>query len=253
MYPDLLDMSTNDVLEQQKPYIDVIMCWCLFGLVHLALWLLLIAEFYFFQLPVLINRRYGPRVCTLLWATLPEFKFLKHALVVIFSAIGLVYPGFHSVHLLDFVFRDSILQGVISSITLNVDSIPRTLDSFVVFLQLNFNATQRRGLKTLFKMITIFGNICFSWYISKTKNTTEYMGPESYVAGCLKNADYRFFPINKASDLSTHEQDDSERLERLEEMNQLLLEKLTRLEEHIEKLTDQQSRSRPNSFMLSPM
>lgn len=120
-------MNTNDV-QYQKPSIDIIMCWYLLGLVHFGLWLLLIAEFYFIQLPVLINRRHGSHVrTTLIWATLTESKFLYHILMVVFSAIGLMHPGFYSIHLLDFVFRDSILQGVISSITLNVHSISRTV------------------------------------------------------------------------------------------------------------------------------
>lgn len=127
IYPDLLDINTDDV-QYQKPSINIIVCWYLLGLVHFGLWLLLTAEFYFIQLPVLINRRHGPHVRTaLIWATLKESKFLYHILMVIFSAIGLVHPGFYSLHLLDFVFRDSILQGVISSITLNVHSISRTV------------------------------------------------------------------------------------------------------------------------------
>lgn len=87
----------------------------------------------------------------------------------------------------------------------------------------------------------------------RNKDRTEYTGPESYVAGCLKNADYSFFPINRALGLSTDDQDDTERLDRLEEMNQQLLDKLAKLEEHLDKLTDHQIRSRQNSFMLSPM
>jgi hypothetical protein len=122
-------MNANDV-QHQKPSIGIIICWYLLGLVHFGLWLLLTAEFYFIQLPVLINRRHGPHVrTTFIWATLLESKFLYHILMVIFSVIGLVHPGFYSIHLLDFVFRDSILQGVISSITLNVHSISRTVSS----------------------------------------------------------------------------------------------------------------------------
>lgn len=132
MYPNLLVDAASTDSSYQRTFL-IMCCRYLLGLVHLGLWLLLTAEFYFIQLPVLINRRHGPHVRTFIWArTLTESKFLYHILMVIFSAIGLVYPGFYSLHLLDFVFRDSILQGVISSITLNVHSISRTVS--VVFI-----------------------------------------------------------------------------------------------------------------------
>ncbi len=86
----------------------------------------------------------------------------------------------------------------------------------------------------------------------RNKDPTEYTGPESYVAHCLRDADYSFFPINRALGLDK-EDDKNERLDKLEELNQSLLEKLVKLEEHIDKLNEQQSRSRQNSFMLSPM
>lgn len=105
----------------------------------------------------------------------------------------------------------------------------------------------------IYQIITLFRQYLFFLVHLRNKDRTEYTGPESYVSGCLKNADYSFFPINRALGLSTDEQDDNERLDRLEEMNQNLLEKLIKLEEHFDKLTDYQSRSRQNSFMLSPM
>ncbi|KAL0145319.1 hypothetical protein V8B55DRAFT_1460552 [Mucor lusitanicus] len=364
MYPNLLVDTVDRSNSYQKPLL--IMCFkYLLGLAHLGLWLLLTAEFYFIQLPVLINRRHGPHVRTFIWArTLTDSKFLYHILMVIFSAIGLVYPGFYSLHLLDFVFRDSILQGVISSITLNVHSISRTailgiiviyIHSIVAYMYFRKEFDVSKGLfcgslmecfvtvlshgvrsgggigdilepdemhkpsgwRTAFEMSfylvvvvfllnAIFGiifdtfghlrderssiqqdmkNSCFICSIPavefqrhakkgfedhvkndhniwqylfflvhlRNKDRTEYTGPESYVAGCLKNADYSFFPINRALGLSTDEQDDTERLDRLEEMNQQLLDKLAKLEEHLDKLTDHQIRSRQNSFMLSPM
>jgi hypothetical protein len=87
----------------------------------------------------------------------------------------------------------------------------------------------------------------------RNKDRTEYTGPESYVACCLKDMDYSFFPINRALGLFTEEHDDKERLHKLEEMNHSLLEKLAKLEEQIGKIGDHQARSRQNSFMLSPM
>ncbi|KAL9543559.1 hypothetical protein MBANPS3_008056 [Mucor bainieri] len=364
MYPNLLVDVANADSSYQRMFL--IMCVrYLLGLAHLGLWLLLTAEFYFIQLPVLINRRHGPHVRTFIWAkTLTDSKFLYHILMVIFSAIGLMYPGFYSLHLLDFVFRDSILQGVISSITLNVHSISRTailgiiviyIHSIIAYMYFRKEFDVSKGLfcgslmecfvtvlshgvrsgggigdilepdemhkpsgwRTAFEMSfylvvvvfllnAIFGiifdtfghlrderssiqqdmkNSCFICSIPavefqrhakkgfedhvkndhniwqylfflvhlRNKDRTEYTGPESYVAGCLKNADYSFFPINRALGLSTDEQDDTERLDRLEEMNQQLLDKLAKLEEHLDKLTDHQIRSRQNSFMLSPM
>lgn len=99
--------------------------------------------------------------------------------------------------------------------------------------------------------------VCFRQYLFflvhlRNKDPTEYTGPESYVASCIKDADYSFFPINRALNLDK-EEDDKERLDKLEELNQSLLEKLVKLEEHIDKLNSYQSRSRQNSFMLSPM
>ncbi|GAN04326.1 conserved hypothetical protein [Mucor ambiguus] len=364
LYPNLLVDAANTDSSHQRPFL--IMCYrYLLGLAHLGLWLLLTTEFYFIQLPVLINRRHGLHVRTFIWArTLTDSKFLYHILMVVFSAIGLVYPGFYSLHLLDFVFRDSILQGVISSITLNVHSISRTailgiiviyIHSIVAYMYFRKEFDVAKGLfcgslmecfvtvlshgvrsgggigdilepdefhkpsgwRTMFEMSfylvvvvfllnAIFGiifdtfghlrderssiqqdmkNSCFICSIPavefqrhakkgfedhikndhniwqylfflvhlRNKDRTEYTGPESYVAGCLKNADYSFFPINRALGLATDEQDDTERLDRLEEMNQQLLDKLAKLEEHLDKLTDHQIRSRQNSFMLSPM
>ena len=87
----------------------------------------------------------------------------------------------------------------------------------------------------------------------KTKDRTEYTGPESYVSECLKESNYSFFPINRALCLRQGESDDGERLEKLEELAQMLLQKVNGMEEHVEKLTELQSRSRSNSLMLSPM
>lgn len=108
------------------------------GFIHLLLWILLTAEFYFIQLPVLTNRRLEGNTKRIfnstwwssiwIWTTVTETRLLYHVLMVLFSVAGcLVNPGFYSIHLLDFVFRDSILQGVISSITLNIHSISRTV------------------------------------------------------------------------------------------------------------------------------
>ncbi|KAI7903144.1 uncharacterized protein BX663DRAFT_507611 [Cokeromyces recurvatus] len=360
MYPALLDLSIHN--NSNHPSLMVITCWYLLGFVHIGLWLLLTAEFYFIQLPILINRHHGST--TFFWATLSESRFLYHVLMVTFSAIGFIYPSFYSIHLLDFVFRDSILQGVISSITLNIHSISRTallgiivvyIHSIIAYMYFRKQFDDTKGLfcgslvecfitvlshgvrsgggigdilepselhkpsgwRTVFEMSfylvvvvfllnAIFGiifdtfghlrderssiqqdmkNSCFICSIPavefqrhakkgfeehvkndhniwqylfflvhlKYKDRTEYTGPESYVATCLKNADYNFFPINRALGLSNVEQDDKEKLDKLEKLNHLLLDKLAKLEERITKITDHQAPSRKNSLLLSPM
>lgn len=70
-------------------------------------------------------------------ASLCEHSFLYHLIMLVFSVFGLYNPGFYSVHLLDFAFRDRILQGVIASITLNVNSITRT----VCYINVSFGIT----------------------------------------------------------------------------------------------------------------
>lgn len=139
VYPNLLLNDDNAIK------LSALIARYSLSFIHLALWILLTAEFYYIQLPVLVNRRLqeastadSPPILTFvlrnfksstfLWATLGESRLIYHVLMVIFSILGLIYnPGFYSVHLLDFVFRDSILQGVISSITLNIHSISRTV------------------------------------------------------------------------------------------------------------------------------
>lgn len=137
LYPNLLIPDDNPMK------LMITITSHMFSLIHLVLWLLLTAEFYFIQLPVLINRKLQELSTTtdekialpivkqrfkFIWATMTETRFLYHVLMVIFSFTGFIYnPGFYSIHLLDFVFRDSILQGVISSITLNIHSISRTV------------------------------------------------------------------------------------------------------------------------------
>ncbi|KAI9249172.1 hypothetical protein BDA99DRAFT_575816 [Phascolomyces articulosus] len=361
------------------------------GLLHLLFWLLSTTEFYFIQLPILVNRHSVQNETTIqrqdtgggrltdnrsltrflsqkdirfILASLWEQTFLYHIIMLIFSILGLYNPGFYSLHLLDFAFRDRILQGVIASITLNVNSITRTgilgvivvyIHSVVayIFFRSEFDVTKGlhcssltqcfvtalshgvrsgggigdilepdaqedpRGWRTAFEMSffllvvvfllnAIFGiifdtfghlrderssiqqdmnNTCFICSISsvefqrlakkgfedhvkhdhniwqylfflvhlKTKDRTEYTGPESYVSECLKEANYSFFPVNRALCLKQGESDDGERLEKLEEMAHMLIQKVNGMEEHIEKLTELQSRSRSNSLMLSPM
>ncbi|KAI8393697.1 uncharacterized protein BYT42DRAFT_609468 [Radiomyces spectabilis] len=363
---------------------------------HLVFWLLSTAEFYFIQLPILVYRHSTktaenlsnddkateeklaieknlmtgekftdkPFDLRFLLASLFETQFLYHLIMVGFSVLGLFYPGFYAVHLLDFVFRDRILQGVIASITLNVSSISRTalLGIIVVYIhsvvaymyfRSEFDASkglycdslsecfvtvlshgvrsgggigdilepdeqvQPRGWRTIFEMSfylivvvfllnAIFGIIfdtfghlrdersailqdmktsCFICSINavefqrhakkgfedhvkndhniwqylffivhlKNKDRTEYTGPESYVAGCLKDMNYSFFPINRALCLRQHDDDDTERLLKLEEMTSTLMERMSKIEESIEKLGDVHARSRSNSLLLSPM
>lgn len=139
VYPSLLLNDDNAIK------ISALLARYSLSFIHLVLWILLTAEFYYIQLPVLVNRRLQEtsgndspplftfvlrnfKSSTFLWATITETRLIYHALMLMFSILGLFYnPGFYSVHLLDFVFRDSVLQGVISSITLNIHSISRTV------------------------------------------------------------------------------------------------------------------------------
>ncbi|KAL0092132.1 IP3 receptor [Phycomyces blakesleeanus] len=396
---NLLMLIYSSLLTQTEPgsrHVDHINTFRIFlGVIHLFLWVLSTAEFYFIQLPVLVNRHsskssdiqldnlvtsdesvteeegsffselFSQRRFNLSFvlASISESQFLYHILMVGFSAIGLYYPGFHAIHLLDFVFRDRILQGVISSITLNVSSITRTAllgiivvyihsvvaykyfrtefdgtkglfcgslsECFVTILShgirsgggigdiLEPNDLQPRGWRTVFEMSfylvvvvfllnAIFGiifdtfghlrderssvqqdmkNSCFICSIHavefqrhakkgfedhvkndhniwqylffivhlKNKHRTEYTGPESYVAACLKDVNYSFFPINRALCLRYNEEDDTERLEKLEELTQKMIDKLGKVEEYIEKMSETQVRSRSNSLMVSPI
>ncbi|KAJ1558731.1 hypothetical protein HK405_013094, partial [Cladochytrium tenue] len=48
-------------------------------------------------------------------------------MMVILSALGVVYPSLYAVHLLDYLYRDEVLQGVVSSVTLNWSSLSKTV------------------------------------------------------------------------------------------------------------------------------
>ncbi|KAI8350362.1 hypothetical protein BD560DRAFT_229371 [Blakeslea trispora] len=358
-YPGLLEVTL-----ESTPHILASICRYLLGLLHLGLWLLLTAEFYQIRLPVLINRRYGSvstEPLLALKATITELRLLYHLGMMVFSVIGLFYPGFYSIHLLDLLFRDSVLQGVISSITLNIHSISRTailgiivvyIHSIIAYMYFRTEFDASKGLfcgslsecfvtvlshgvrsgggigdilepdellkpsgwRTVFEMSfylvvvvfllnAIFGIIfdtfghlrderssiqqdmkdsCFICSIPavefqrhtkkgfedhvkndhniwqylfflvhlRNKDPTEYTGPESYVATCLKNGDYSFFPINKALGLKKEEQDDNERLDKLEETHDIMLKRLEKLQEQLEKLNEIQSRSRQNSAIM---
>ncbi|KAI8801199.1 hypothetical protein BJ742DRAFT_838177 [Cladochytrium replicatum] len=52
------------------------------------------------------------------------------------SISGLIYPAIYSIHLLDFVFRDAVLHGVIQSVTLNKTSLFKTaiLGLIIIYL-----------------------------------------------------------------------------------------------------------------------
>lgn len=60
-------------------------------------------------------------------ASVTEPKFLYHVGMLSMSFLGFFYPSFYAIHLLDYVFRDRILQGVIASVTMNVTSLSRTV------------------------------------------------------------------------------------------------------------------------------
>ncbi|KAK9721473.1 hypothetical protein K7432_003395 [Basidiobolus ranarum] len=56
-----------------------------------------------------------------------EPKALYHVFMVLLSIGGLRYHMLYSIHLLDFIYRDQILQGVIASVTVNINSLTKTV------------------------------------------------------------------------------------------------------------------------------
>ncbi|KAJ3075203.1 hypothetical protein HDU98_008929 [Podochytrium sp. JEL0797] len=141
------------------------------GLVMIVLWLLSFLEFTVTQLPLLVNRRRIQHLIdenakiskendTRLWKggervemkSLSELqaveltsndlirgfffepKALYHAAMVILAILGLQYPSLYAIHLLDFMYRDEVLQGVISSVTLNWSSLSKTVILGVIII-----------------------------------------------------------------------------------------------------------------------
>ncbi|KAJ9076642.1 hypothetical protein DSO57_1024190 [Entomophthora muscae] len=116
----------------------------LLGTLHSTFWLLAAAEFSTIQLPNVVNhnrllRLNGPlanlasppAIQELEWLHrameyILEPRLLYHVGLAFLSLLGLIYPYIYAVHLLDFVYRDEILQGVIASITVNFHSLSRT-------------------------------------------------------------------------------------------------------------------------------
>ncbi|KAJ3106266.1 hypothetical protein HDU97_006717 [Phlyctochytrium planicorne] len=58
---------------------------------------------------------------------LSEPRALYHIIMVVFAILGLRFPSLYSIHLMDFVYRDEVLQGVISSVTVNWSSLSKTV------------------------------------------------------------------------------------------------------------------------------
>ncbi|KAK9764437.1 hypothetical protein K7432_008041 [Basidiobolus ranarum] len=56
-----------------------------------------------------------------------EPKALYHVFMVVLSVGGIRYHMLYSIHLLDFIYRDQILQGVIASVTVNINSLTKTV------------------------------------------------------------------------------------------------------------------------------
>ncbi|RKO85775.1 RyR and IP3R homology associated-domain-containing protein [Blyttiomyces helicus] len=56
-----------------------------------------------------------------------ESRALYHGGMVLLSIVGLFFPPAYALHLLDFMYRDEVLQGVIASITLNWNSLSKTV------------------------------------------------------------------------------------------------------------------------------
>nr|KAJ3422770.1 hypothetical protein HK105_006449 [Polyrhizophydium stewartii] len=90
-----------------------------------------------------------------------EFRLIYHYVMTALSFVGLFWPPIYCVHLLDYIYRDQILQGVIASITMNWNSLSKTVllgviivyiygvTSFV-FFRSAFDAAKGHHCDTLF-------------------------------------------------------------------------------------------------------
>nr|KAJ3421656.1 hypothetical protein HK105_002785 [Polyrhizophydium stewartii] len=133
------------------------------GLLHLAFWSLSAAQFVIVELPMIVNRRELARVVaekqqrrkgrvrstwwapekepetaeeeqadpgklllSQVWTYAREPIALYHAGMLLLSVLGLWYPALYAIHLLDFLYRDEVLQGVVASVTLNWSSLSKT-------------------------------------------------------------------------------------------------------------------------------
>ncbi|KAI8609186.1 hypothetical protein BC830DRAFT_1233514 [Chytriomyces sp. MP71] len=134
------------------------------GLIQIVFWILSSSEFMVTQLPLLVNRR---RIQNLVddnarikkekeqraWTGgdpvelksvqelqsmeltpvdifrgfFHEPKAIYHATMVFLAVLGLQFPSLYAIHLLDFMYRDAVLQGVIASVTMNWSSLSKTV------------------------------------------------------------------------------------------------------------------------------
>ncbi|RKP13226.1 hypothetical protein BJ684DRAFT_20267 [Piptocephalis cylindrospora] len=97
-----------------------------------------------------------------------EPRVLYHAVMLLLSISGLAHPAFYALHLLDYVYRDEILQGVIASVTLNRKSLVKTgllgviilyLYGYLSFLYFrpHFDSSQGHSCHSLLQcFITVF-------------------------------------------------------------------------------------------------
>ncbi|KAJ3226355.1 hypothetical protein HK099_005063 [Clydaea vesicula] len=128
------------------------------GLLHLIFWGLATAEYSIHQLPLAIvqkrelQRKYLNRQSRKIDDFTEKFRekdyvenssqispiemvlgffteqtALYHLTMCLLSIFGLAIPSLYATHLLDFLFRDEVLHGVISSITLNWNSLLKTV------------------------------------------------------------------------------------------------------------------------------
>ncbi|KAJ3028703.1 UNVERIFIED_CONTAM: hypothetical protein HDU68_001052 [Siphonaria sp. JEL0065] len=141
------------------------------GLIQILFWIFSSAEFMVTQLPLLVNRKRIQRLIDenakirkenehRLWSGgekldlksvselqslgltpkdlirgfFNEPKALYHATMVFLAVLGLEFPSLYAIHLLDFMYRDEVLQGVIASVTLNWSSLSKTVILGVIII-----------------------------------------------------------------------------------------------------------------------
>ncbi|KAI9193543.1 uncharacterized protein BJ171DRAFT_250962 [Polychytrium aggregatum] len=127
----------------------------LLGLAHIAAWTLTTAEYTLIGMPLVLRKYFEEasakssdtdgesaylalnvklRDLMLGFFIAPEASY--HLLSVVLSVMGLLFPPIYAFHLLDFLYRDSIVQGVVSSVTMNRSSLGKTgiLGLIIIFI-----------------------------------------------------------------------------------------------------------------------
>ncbi|XP_036075149.1 inositol 1,4,5-trisphosphate receptor type 1 isoform X9 [Rousettus aegyptiacus] len=206
-----------------------------------------------------------------------DVEFLYHLLYLLICAMGLfVHEFFYSLLLFDLVYREETLLNVIKSVTRNGRSIILTAvlalilvylfsivgylffkDDFILEVDRLPNDTALPGLerdKFDNKTVTFEEHIqeehnmwhylCFIVLV-KVKDSTEYTGPESYVAEMIKERNLDWFPRMRAMSLvSSDSEGEQNELRNLQEKLESTMKLVTNLSGQLSELKDQMTEQR---------